>query len=85
MAGDSDSDLEDLLCLHEAGTSVCWPPGLSEKEIRRRTNQRRRHSPDGDAEKPDEGPVVEPTAVYANSRPNSGTDEGPPTAIYANF
>ena len=35
LAGDFDSDLEDLLCLHDAGTSVCWPPGLSEKELRR--------------------------------------------------
>ena len=35
LAGDFDSDLEDLLCLHDAGTSVYWPPGLSEKEVRR--------------------------------------------------
>jgi len=24
MTGDFDSDLEDLLCLHDNGTSVCW-------------------------------------------------------------
>ena len=41
MAGDDDSDLEDMLNLHDAGVSVYWQAGTSMQEARRRTTERR--------------------------------------------